>query len=437
MSRDFSELLALITADQPDIDAILTHKLFNDAIRNDFQPLTSFLEQDLVIDHMASWCFDISSATKPEFHSMARVCLKLFTSVIPRVFEIFLYSNRLSEKLHEFLTSDSSKSCLLCGFFTRVMTQQIRWGDPRLFAMYDDTGTLLLARVRILAIQELIVLIATRPELSVFAGINLILELSKLALEDVDDTHCAFTIIRLYDELADDSPVFSQFFDENVVRNLVELCLASTSVIVSSDMMDIVARIVDMDKKLQPVVDLYKPRLLQPGVINQYTANALRAFDSRILAPFDLFFEPKGYIFIHYYCAQLLGEMSKEDLIDLAQTPGFLDKLMECFGTYKWCPHMTQLSIAFMRVLESCECFQYDKWTHFVENDLAPLVHALEAPFGGPVPESDEGSEYEEEEDEMDFSDEEAGGEDYEYEEDEPDIGMDDELETSDDEDDA
>ena len=396
MNHDFSELAALMVEDEPDIDKILGHSLLNEALRSEFTPLISFVEADPVIDRLASWCFKQSFTEKPEFNKMSRIALKLFTSVIPRVFEIFLYSNRLAMRLYEFLQGDDSKNPLLCGFFTRIMTQQIRWGDPRLFAMHDDVGALILERVGVLAIQELIVLIATRSELSVFAGIDLVYELSQRALADPDDTLCAFTIIRLYDELADDAPIFTQFFEEKVVRNLVEISLASTSVIVSSDMMDIVARIVDMEEKLQPVVSVYRDRLLPSGVINQITANAMRVFDTRILAPFDLFFEPKGYIFIHYYCAQLLAEMEPEDIIDLAQTPGFLDKLMACFGTRKWCPHMTQLSIVFIRVLEKCDNFHYDKWTKFVTSDLAPLVQALEAPFGGPVPEVNGDSDYEE-----------------------------------------
>ena len=114
--------------DEPDIDKVIGHSLLNEALRSEFTPLISFLEADPVIDRLASWCFKQSFTEKPEFNKMSRIALKLFTSVIPRVFEIFLYSNRLAMRLHEFLQGDDSKNPLLCGFFTRIMTQQIRWG---------------------------------------------------------------------------------------------------------------------------------------------------------------------------------------------------------------------------------------------------------------------------------------------------------------------
>ena len=427
MSKDFSDLLRLIEAG-PNPDDVFRHELLNDALRDECAPLLAYLGTDAAVDRLASWCFDLSMMTDPNFNAMSRLSVKLFTSGIPRVFEIFLHSARLAEHLHDFLASDASTNPLLCGFFSRVMGQQVRWGDPQLFKQYDDIGTLLLRRLNVLAIQELIVTVGSKPELPVFKDCELVYELTKLALQEGDDAGGAFTIIQLYDNLSDDSPVFEQFFAKPVVQNLLELCLVTKSIIASSDVIDIVSQLVEMDESLYPVVDEYKPRLLVPGVINQCTAGALRMFTLQVLEPFTLFFEPRGYIFVHYYCSQLLAEMRNQDIIELAQSGNFLDQLMDCFGTPKWCPHMTHLSITFIRVLERCEDFHYDRWSQFVENQLSDLVKALDAPFGGPVPEPGACGD----DDDDDYGSEE---EEYEYEEDEMDIGMDDDLETSDSED--
>ena len=426
MSKNFSELLDLV-ASSPNSDDVFKHPLLNDALRDELKPLLDYFTTDAAIDRLADWCFDASSMSKPDFNAMSRISVKLFTSAIPRVFEIFLHSTRLAQRLHEFLESDASTNPLLCGFFSRVMGQQVRWGDPKMFEQYDDVGALLLRRINVLAIQELIVLIGSKPELRVFKDCQLIYELTKIALQEEEDAGCAFAIIQLYDNLSDESPVFEQFFMKEVVVNMVELCLKTSSIIAASDVIDIVSQIVEMDQSLYSVVDVYKPKLLVPGVINQCTAGALRMFSLQVLEPFTLYFEPRGYIFVHYYCSQLLGELRTQDIIELAQSPNFLDRLMDCFGTPKWCPHMTHLSITFMHVLERCENFHYDRWSAFVQNSLSDMAKALDAPFGGPVPargvcdDSDYASEEEEEEED--------------YEEDEVDIGMDDDLETSDSED--
>ena len=120
---------------------VVAHSLLNEALRSEFTPLISFLEADPVIERLASWCFKRSFTEKPEFKKMSCIARKLFTSVILRMFEIFLYSNRLAS----FCRATTPNPA-----FVRVLRADHDAADslgwPRLFAMHDDVGALILER---------------------------------------------------------------------------------------------------------------------------------------------------------------------------------------------------------------------------------------------------------------------------------------------------
>ena len=72
-------------------------------------------------------------------------------------------------------------------------------------------------------------MIATRPELFGFAGIDLVYVLSQRALAEADNTRCALTVIRLYDELADDAPILRSFSRRGLCGILFYLFVQSAS----------------------------------------------------------------------------------------------------------------------------------------------------------------------------------------------------------------
>jgi len=420
----FETIISLIRSDTTKIEDILTHTEFNKFIRTENPILLEFLSKKSTILEMSSFCFSLDKISSLDNEQITIGAINVFTSSVAKVFLIFLRSSVFAKVLHDFLKSDSSLNPRLCGYFLRILSQQIRWGNSEFFLINNDIGELLIKRMQNLAIQELIVLIASRHTLNVFSKINLPFELSRIALLNNEDSGAAISLlVQLYDNLSDESPILKQFFNDNVVSNIIEISCTNKSQLVSSDCMNVVRNMVELGFGVESIIGKWTDKLLiTQNNINVLSVSAIHILNVNFIDIFKLFFEPNSCSLLHNACSQILINLNVNDIENILLIENFVDKLIMCHGTDKWCPHMMQVSIVFSKNPCQCKCLQTSEWRAFVKAYLIPVLTVLENQYGGPMPQ---------ENDDYFTTDSVTDSDDYYSEEEEIYIGQDDEMDHS------
>ena len=369
------------------IETILVHPDFQGSVRLEFEPLLKRLKQKKSIREMSKWCFREEQISHADFSRISRIVVDLFTSPVQKVFTMFADSESLADAMFEFLTSKASFNALLCGFFGRILTQQVRWGNCRLFELHEETGQLLISRISSLAIQDLLVVIATNSW-ATLKNADFLKKLSEYAIYDDELADSAIsTIVHLYDSIVDEGDVFSGFIDRAFLSNLVAYCFTSKSSLLVNDVMEIVTHVVEVQPNFLDIIKEHRAKfLLQPGNINIMSVATIPLLVPDYLEVFALFFEPDAFKELHQYCTQVLPMLGPQDVIEIALIPHFIEKLVACWETEKWCHHMTQLAVAFARILPKCTTFRDDDWDAFMEGSFSQLLEVLDSPFGGDIP---------------------------------------------------
>ncbi|OHT13765.1 hypothetical protein TRFO_15977 [Tritrichomonas foetus] len=399
------------TLETPDVKAedVITNDQFQLGLRTEYKPLLEFLKKDSTIINLSKWCFDPTLLADPDFNKYSKIIIQLFTSSIPSVFQIFVENLTFAKVIHDFLTSDAAKYPLFCGFLNRILSQQIRWGEPTLFKEYLDIGVLLIKNIRNIAIQDLMVTIATRDNIKMFQEMNLILILSEIMISEMNES-CASTIQQIYDNISDDSPLIDQFRNTQVIQNIIDFCLSSQSIVLTSDLLDVAIHIVENNMDLLPILEKKKKTFqIRKGNITPISVLMIPLFTQDINQLFTLFFEPEACQYLHQYCAMIIPDLKPEEIISIAKIPRLIDNVIDIFGTDKWCHHMTQIVIVFARILPIYGNLTSKKWDNFMNTSVYEMLRILEEPYGGDIPADDS---YMSDDDDPSFEEEEEEEED-------------------------
>ena len=432
MSLESAEdLQKLIENPNSSVEDVLSHDYFLQALKQEFKPLLQYISKDSTIKGMAKWIFSESSMSSPQFNKMSSLVVKVFTSSSPQVFMVYLESPVFADVCYSFLSSNDSTNPKLCGFLCFVLSQQVRWGNPKFFKQYSDIGNLLFARMQNLAIQELIVLTASKQSLKIYNDSHLILYLSTIATSLTSDLSRAaiYILLQLYDTLSDESPLLEEFFEPEIVANLFKICLETDSIVIKNDVAAVLTSLYTLDCQLEPNLTKYKDKLLiSPNNINPISVAFLPVFNPPFLDVFELFFKPGAHQYLHDYCSKMIMTLSPADINSLAEDSDFVQELLRRHGTAEWCPHMLQISLVLARMTTGCEALHFPQWERFAANEIVPLMRIIENEYGGsPYPSVSQDHNIEEEEEEYyDYYS-------YDEEESEADIGQNGEMDKSDD----
>lgn len=419
------------------VENVVGNDYFLQALKVEYKPLLNYVSRDQTIIEMCKWIFSEDKMSDPNYHKMSSSVIRVFTSSIPQVFMVFIESKTFADQCYSFLGSNDSANPQLCGFLYTILSQQIRWGRPKFFKLYQDVGNLLFARMRNLAIQELIVLVATRQSLNLFNDSRFILYLSTVATaQDADVSRPAITILlQLYDSLSDESPLLEEFFKPEIVANLFKVCCETTSPLVANDIAAVLTSLYALSCDLEPNLTKYEKYLrLTKDNITPLSVAFISVYNPSYLDIFQLYFLPNAHLNLHSYCSQLIMRLSFQEINSLVEETDFLEQLMSTYGTPQWCSHMVQISLVLARLTTECSALQFEKWENFVGANIVPLLRIIESEYGGSLISPD--SENFEEEESTDSYDYDYYSSD-DYEEDksddaEQDIGQDGEMDTSD-----
>ena len=406
----FDSLNDLLENEKSTVESILTNEHFEQALKCEYEPLLNFLRKDESILNLSKWCFDPKVINDAKFYQYSKIAIQVFTSSIPSVFQIFIENHVFANVMHEFLVEESIKYPVFCGFLNRILSQQIRWGEPVIFKDFLDVGVLLIKGIESIAIQDLMVTIATHNNITMFQEMNLILILSEIMISEMSAA-AATTIQQIYDNINDDSPIFNQFKNSQVIQNIIDFCISSKYIVLTSDLLDVAIQIVQANMELFPLIEKKKKIFqLRKDNITYNSVLMIPLFIKDITQLFSLYFEPDAYPKLHQYCSVLIPNLKPEEIIAIARIPRFIDRLIKIHGTDQWCHHMTQIVIVFARILPIYDNFNNKKWGNFLNTVVKNMIRILEEPYGGELPEDeffspDDAHEEEEEEEEEDIND--------------------------------
>lgn len=417
------------------VENVLGSDSFLQALKVEYRPLLLYLACDKVIVDMCKWIFTVEKMSDPNFFKMSNCVIKVFTSSIPQVFMVFIESKTFADECYSFLGSNDSVDPKLCGFLYTILSQQIRWGRPKFFKLYPDVGNLLFARMRNLAIQELIVLVATRQTLNLFNDSQFILYLSTIAtVQDADISRPAITILlQLYDSLSDESPLLEEFFKPEIVANIFKVCVETKSELIANDIAAVLTSLYSLGCELEPNLTKYEKYLrLTKDNITPLSVAFVTVFNTSFLDIFQLYFLPNAHFLLHAYCSQLIMRLTIADINSLVSETDFLEQLMTAYGTDKWCSHMVQVSLVLARMTTECSALQFPKWESFVSDNIVPLLRIIENDYGGSTVGNQDGVEEESSDEYYDYYSDYSSSEEDKFEEDEKDIGQHGIMDTSD-----
>lgn len=371
------------------VDVLLSPELIPE-MRTENEKLIKYLEQDSIITELAEWCFTTKHQSNPRFNEISEigVSVLLFSSISMTHF--LLQNNSLAEVLHNFLLSDDSKNPKLCGNFTRVISEQIKWGVPLLFINYGDSQKLLLNILDILAIRDLI----TSLVLSKYEIINshkLIDDLCILA-DNKSNADALYLLVSIFKASIFDFN--TEFFENNnVLSHLIKAAIKTSSPVLQFDIFNCISQI----DFYPEIID--DPKVKEKITINEYNINELTIAAIDVLQiPLEnlinLFFAKNATEHLHQKIISKIELMSLNELIEIANIPNFINNIINAYGTDDWCPHCLQIVVSLSQVDKYCKPLKSKKWKTFVHSNLLQLLKILKHEYGGHIP-----SGYEEDDD--------------------------------------
>ena len=386
---NFEILTNLLKSDDCKLINVLGRNDFTQAIRSELNIVLEFLSKETTIKELCEWCFSINKMNDEYYNHYSISSMNIFTSSVPKLFIIFLRNKSFAEYLYNFLISNNSDNPRLCGHFLRVLSQQIRWGNSLFFSTYTDIDKYLILKIKNLAIQELIVLIASKSSYNLFKNQNLILNLSKKSLiKDEFQYPSISLLIQLYDTLGDESPILSEYLNSEVIKNLFEICCTINSNLISTDIMNIIIDLLEFGIDLSHYLNKWNNFLtITKNNINPLTVSAISITKPHFLNLFSLFFEENSCHYLHHFLSQLILQLQISDLEELIKFPNFINKIINSFNTKDWCPHLLQITIILHRTFNDNKNLKTNEWILFINKKINPKLEILEKNYGGQIPE--------------------------------------------------
>lgn len=382
-----TKLKSVLDDPQKTLEDIILDSSFQYAFQKEYEPLLNFLKKDETIIELGKYCFDPKMIKKTNFSRLSQLSIQVFSSTLPSIFQIFIKSHVLAQMMHDFLLNDAVSCPLHCGFLYRIISQQVRWGEPIIFSDFLDVGILLLKSIHNLAIQDLIVVISTKNSVTIFQEMNMILLLSEIMISQMDE-NAASTLIQIYDNISDDSPLMQQYRNSQVVQNIIDFCIASKWIVLSTDLLSIAIQIVESNTDLLPII-LKKKKIfeIRKNNITTFSVLTIPLFMPNYLQLFSLYFEPNSCKCLHQLLANDILHLKPEEIVTIARIPNFIDSVVNSYHTKKWCYHMTQIIVIFGRILPMFpNSINNKNWVKFLNSYGNDIIQKLEQPYGGDVP---------------------------------------------------
>lgn len=364
------------------------------AIRSESTSLFNYLSQDSVITELTEWCITSKYISNPNYQKYSNIAVSIFLTTSMNIFDFVLGSKAFAETLHHFLESDDSLNSRFCGHFFRILSTQIRWGTPALFKLYNDTQKLLFNRIQMSAIRELIELIILTSAYETLNTREVLTDLAEISSNNGEYSYDAEScLIDIFSSLTIDSDIFINFCHPNFINNMINAAILCYSPCMAHDILKMVILISKTHPESISLTEEQKRILLiTPDNITNLSIASFPLLIScstkddpklTIVDVFSLFFHEKSCPMLHDHLCSMLDEVSCDDVNDIASIPNFLQNLIDCFGTPKWCPHMFKIALTFSSVEVAGSSLRSKNWCGFIRTKFLPIINLIDNGYGG------------------------------------------------------
>lgn len=360
------------------------------AIRSESSSFFKYLSQEPVITELAEWCITSKFVSNPKYNKYSIIAVSIFLSTSTNIFDFVLSSEAFAETLHHFLESDDSLNSKFCGHFYRIISTQIRWGTPALFKLYADTQKLLFNRIQMSAIRELIELIILTSAYETLNTRQVLSDLAEISSSNGEFSYDAETcLINIFSSLTVDSDIFINFCQPSFISSMIKAAILCSSPCMAHDILKMIISISKIHQESIILDDEQKKNLLiTADNITNLSVTAFPLLLSKenmlsIVDVFSLFFHEKAHPMLHDHVCSVLDEVSCEVVNEIASIPNFLQNLIDCFGTQKWCPHMFKIALTFSSVEVAGNSLRSKNWCSFIRNKFLPIINLIDNGYGG------------------------------------------------------
>lgn len=397
MTAEFADLLK---SSDVTVEQILGSHGLIAAVKSELPALYDFVSKEDQLIGLAEWAVSTKYAEHSKYLEYSVIAVSIFLSANTNLFETIRGSRGLAHFFHNFLAGEDSKNARLCGHFSRIFGAQMRWGTPCLFLLYDDVLDLLLNRIEILAIREFLVVALQTSASAVLDPAEVIGKLTEMT--ENQDTMCdaLSCLIDLYNTLSTDHGVLHAFHQPLIISRLVEASIRTESVLLATDVIKILTSLSFLDDEcIQLTGDQRDILTVRPGNITPLSAASINLVNITDRELFELFFEPESHKCLHSALMKIFDDMDRDELLQIASIPSFLDQLVDSYGTPAWCPHMFHIALMFSATGITSKIKNKLKWKRFLCCQFAHFTRVMDCPYGGRLPASSEDSEIETDDD--------------------------------------
>ena len=388
MSGDLQQFEALLASPDTRLEDVLLSPSLTTAVRSELSSLFEYLSHDEIISQLSDFCLTSKYLSHPEYAKLSTNAVTLFLETTMNIFEFLLDSPALSESLHNFLLSEDSSQPRYCGHFSRILASQIRWGTPSLFTSYEDSISLLMNRIEILAIQDFIVLVVLSADTELINTQDIIAELTMMSeshnnQKSQDALQC---LLQIFASLTPDSDLFIHFCHPDFVSSILKTTLGIKSMTLITDLVKMLINIQKVSPESIIFTDEQKDAMtLKENNITTLSIAAIPLIFNDIKDVFVYFFCENAHPFLHHQLCQLIDEYDICQLSSIAKLPNFIDNLINYFQTDKWCPHMMKLAWLFCMSSYSRPIVRARAWKEFVFHQFLSTLQILEFEYGGHI----------------------------------------------------
>lgn len=358
----------------------------------------NYLSQDSVITELAEWCITSKFVNHPNYQKYSIIAVSIFLSASMNIFDFVLESKTFAETLHHFLESDDSCNSRLCGHFYRILSTQIRWGTPALFTSYNDTQKLLFNRIQMPAIRDMIELIILTSAYETLNTQQVLTDLAEMSSKNGKFSYDAEScLIDIFTSLTVDSDIFINFCHPEFINSMVNAAILSPSPCMAHDILKMIISISKISPESIILSEEQKRILLiNPDNITNLSVTAIPLIIATsnnenncghhsIVDIFSLFFHDKAHPMLHNHLCSMLDDATCDDINQIASIPNFLQNLIDCYGTPKWCPHMLKIALAFSSVEKAGQSLRSKNWCGFIRHKFMPIINLLDNGYGGSI----------------------------------------------------
>lgn len=370
---------------QPDLkltDVLLSPQLINQ-VRAKNSLLFNYFQQDSVIGELAEWCFTTKYKNDPKFTEFSEIAFNVFLSSTFSLISFLLNSKSFAKILYTFLITDDSKNPRLCGHFSEVLSLLIKFGTPTFFTNFSKVQTHLLKRIEMLGISDLIINLILL-NVNYIDSEQIIKGLSYDA--DINDDKDAIQLlVSLFEGVLSSSHLKQLFQSNSILNHLLNAAVKTTSPVIQSDILDFLSKI-NFQSNMINDQQLIEKVTLSEDNINDLTISAIDFLQLPIDYLVTFFFTKSCKYRFHQKIMSKMEVMNLNELIEIANIPDFVVKLINAFGTEDWCPHCLQIVIFFTNIENYCKPLKSKKWKTFIRDKFYPLIKIMNNEYGGHAP---------------------------------------------------